>query len=232
MNAKLPLRARKKAKVREALIATSFRLFSKKGYTETTLEEICEQCDVTVQTLLRYFGSKDDLLFANHASILEKFRAGLVRATKKGASVEYWVKFLHSNTLDIAADREVERTYRIIIGAPALLARFYAIARQYQNLLEQALSEEHGAKPGDDLHSTLFAHLIVMGPIEAALRVVARGGTREIVECCDNVAKYVLENFRRPGAERSRASGRLSARKATPRARKFERRRPLQPARS
>src|ERR1700722_15498624 len=99
MSPKIPLRARKKAKVREALVSASFRLFTQKGYTETTLEEICEQCDVTVQTLLRYFGSKDDLLFAKHQTILEKVGNGLVQAARTKSSVGYWVKFLHSNAL-------------------------------------------------------------------------------------------------------------------------------------
>src|SRR3984957_17830986 len=120
MSPKIPLRARKKAKVREALVSASFRLFTQKGYTETTLEEICKQCDLTVQTLLRYFGSKDDLLFAKHQTILEKVNNGLVRAAKKKASVGYWLKFLHSNALLVRDDKEVGQTYKIIIGAPSL----------------------------------------------------------------------------------------------------------------
>ena len=83
MNGKLPLRERKKAKVRESLIRTSFRLFSTKGYAETTLEEIADDCDVTVQTLLRYFGSKDDLLFANHPRIVQRFGQGIAEAAKR-----------------------------------------------------------------------------------------------------------------------------------------------------
>jgi AcrR family transcriptional regulator len=198
MDSKLPLRARKKAKVREALISASFRLFSKKGYTETTLEEICGECEVTVQTLLRYFGSKDDLLFANHSKIFEKFNSGLMNAAKQGACVEYWMKFLHSQTVDLISSSEGRQTYKIIVGTPSLLARFYAIARQYQTSLEQALSQELGVEAGEDMHSRLLAHLIVMGPIEEALWAISQGHLDSIDRRCDSVARYVLANFKRP----------------------------------
>jgi AcrR family transcriptional regulator len=198
MDPKLPLRARKKAKVREALISASFRLFSKKGYTETTLEEICRECDVTVQTLLRYFGSKDDLLFAQHSKVFEKFNSGLAHAVNQGTSVEYWMKFLHSNTVNLRSSSEGRQTYRIIVGTPSLLARFYAIARQYEASLEQALAQELGVAAGDDMHSRLLAHLIVMGPIEEALRAISEGDLDSIDKRCDAVARYVLANFKRP----------------------------------
>jgi len=198
MEPKLPLRARKKAKVREALIQTSFRLFSERGYTETTLEQICEECDVTVQTLLRYFGSKDDLLFAKHPAIIERFHSGLVLATQRKASLEYWIKFLHSNARRVRDEREVRDSYKIIVGAPSLLARFYAIGRQYAALLEQALLEENGLQADQDMHSTLLANAIVMGPLEEALRALSQNKAAEVVERTDTAAKYVMENFKRP----------------------------------
>ncbi len=209
METKLPLRARKKAKVRAALIETSFRLFSERGYTETTLEQICEECDVTVQTLLRYFGSKDDLLFARHPAIIERFHSGLVLATQRKESLEYWLKFLHSNARRVRDRREVRDSYKIIVGAPSLLARFYAIGRQYAALLEQALLEENGSQADHDIHSTLLANAVVMGPLEEALRALSQNETMEIVERIDATARYVMENFKRPERRGEiRASGR------------------------
>ena len=198
MSDKLPLRARKKAKVREALIQTSRRLFGSKGYTETTLEEICEECDVTVQTLLRYFGSKDDLLFANHARILERFSEGLRKAAERKESVQYWNKFLRAGARMIRDEHEVWLTYRIILGAPSLLARFYSFARQYQALLEKALCDEQGLEPGTDSHTSLLALMIVIGPIEEAFRVIARNEPAVLFDSIMASATFALENFQRP----------------------------------
>ncbi len=198
MNARLPLRERKKAKVRESLIRTSFRLFSTKGYAETTLEEIADDCDVTVQTLLRYFGSKDDLLFANHPRILQRFSRGIGEAAKRNESLDFWIKFLRAGASKVKNEREISQTYKIIIGVPSLLARFYAFVRQYQALLEKALCEEQGVEPGEDAHARLLALLIVMGPIEEAFRVIAEGNANRVLARVTGVAQYVREHFPRP----------------------------------
>jgi AcrR family transcriptional regulator len=205
MDDKLPLRARKKAKVREALIQTSRRLFGRKGYTETTLEEICEECDVTVQTLLRYFGSKDDLLFANHSRILERFGNGLRRAVKRKESVEYWKKFLGIGARQVRDERETWQTYRIILGAPSLLARFYEIARQYQALLEQALCEEQGIQPATDPYTNLLALMMVVGPIEEAFRVITQNEPAQFFDRVMATADFAARNFPQPGEKARKA---------------------------
>src|SRR5580700_4176462 len=89
----LPLRDRKKAKLRQALADASLRLFLHKGYSATTLEEISAECDVTVQTLLRYFGSKEDLLFARQAEIVENCERGLIQAAANKDVISYWLHF-------------------------------------------------------------------------------------------------------------------------------------------
>ncbi len=215
MNAKLPLRERKKAKVRESLIRTSFRLFSTKGYAETTLEEIADDCDVTVQTLLRYFGSKDDLLFANHPRIVQRFSQGIGEAAKRSESVDYWMKFLRANASKVKNEREISQTYKIIIGVPSLLARFYTFARQYQALLEAALCEEQGLQPGEDTYARLLALLIVMGPIEEAFLAIAAGEPTTVFERVTGVAEYVREHFQRPEVQAKRA-GRARRRAVLP----------------
>src|SRR5580698_4383380 len=87
----LPLRDRKKAKLRQALSDASLRLFLHKGYSATTLEEISAECDVTVQTLLRYFGSKEDLLFARQAEIIADCERGLIQAASNKTVIDYWL---------------------------------------------------------------------------------------------------------------------------------------------
>jgi len=197
---KVPLRERKKAKLRSALVSTSFRLFRQKGYVQTTLEEIAEKCDVTVQTLLRYFGSKEDLLFANQALVHERFEEGLQIAIREKAVLGYWARFLHENATRLLDHREVREAYSIIASAPSLVSRLFAIAQQYQALLEQALSAEAGYKAGEDLHSRLLAHLVTVGPMEPAMRALSRGNPKAALRLCDQVVQYAHDNFKRPAA--------------------------------
>ena len=198
----LPLRDRKKAKLRQALADASLRLFLHKGYSATTLEEISAECDVTVQTLLRYFGSKEDLLFARQAEIVAHCERGLIEAAANKTVIDYWLHFFVTNAHTVDINPEILNTYKIIESVPALLAKFYAICLQYQVLLERALCMELGVEPGKDRHSLLLSYALVFGPLEEALRAIARGEGASIARRVDASMKYVLDNFKRPQEDR------------------------------
>jgi AcrR family transcriptional regulator len=60
--ATLGLRERKKLKTRGALQKEAMRLFLKKGFEATTIEEIAEAVEVSPSTFFNYFSSKEDLV--------------------------------------------------------------------------------------------------------------------------------------------------------------------------
>lgn len=64
-----PLRARKKALLRQAIIENAERLFEARGYDHVTVAEIADAADVSVKTLFTYFRSKEDLLFQDTGPI-------------------------------------------------------------------------------------------------------------------------------------------------------------------
>ena len=56
------LRSRQKERRREAILRVAQRQFLRKGYDGTSIEEIAAEAEVSVPTLYRYFGSKNELL--------------------------------------------------------------------------------------------------------------------------------------------------------------------------
>jgi AcrR family transcriptional regulator len=57
-------RARRSAETRERLFRAALDLFTRKGFTETTVEDITEAADVGKGTFFNYFPSKDHILLA------------------------------------------------------------------------------------------------------------------------------------------------------------------------
>jgi AcrR family transcriptional regulator len=62
-NAEIPgLRERKKARLRQQIIDTSIRLFRKRGYENTRVDDIVQVLEISQPTFFRYFPSKDAVL--------------------------------------------------------------------------------------------------------------------------------------------------------------------------
>src|SRR5262249_2406690 len=56
------LRERKKARLRQQIIETAIRLFRKKGYEKTRIDDIVRILEISQPTFFRYFPSKDAVL--------------------------------------------------------------------------------------------------------------------------------------------------------------------------
>jgi AcrR family transcriptional regulator len=56
------LRERKKARLRQQIIETAVRLFRKRGYENTRVEDIVQILEISQPTFFRYFPSKDAVL--------------------------------------------------------------------------------------------------------------------------------------------------------------------------
>ncbi len=57
-------RERQKQERERRIIAAARRLFDRKGYVDTSMEEVADRAGLAVGTLYNYFSSKDQLLFA------------------------------------------------------------------------------------------------------------------------------------------------------------------------
>lgn len=48
--------------IKKKIIETSYQLFKENGYDETTVNHICEACEITKPTFYRYLSSKEEIL--------------------------------------------------------------------------------------------------------------------------------------------------------------------------
>jgi AcrR family transcriptional regulator len=165
------LRERKKAKTRAALIEASQRLFARRGYTGTTLEDISAEVDITTQTLLRYFDSKAQLALAPLAGHLEEIERFLEDEHRTLDALSAWRRYLQREAEGATNPSESTtatwvanlRAYDAWVDKdPLLVASLNGVEQELQEILTRALARDAGVA-SDDLHSTLVAALLVAG---------------------------------------------------------------------
>jgi AcrR family transcriptional regulator len=75
-------RQRRSAELRERLFRAALDLFARKGFAETTVEDITEAADVGKGTFFNYFPSKDHILLAFGEMQLSKLEAAIEMARR------------------------------------------------------------------------------------------------------------------------------------------------------
>src|SRR6266567_8425717 len=102
-------RQRRSAEIRDRLFRAALNLFAKKGFAETTVEDITEAADVGKGTFFNYFPSKDHILLAFGEMQLGKLEAAVEAARR---SNEPMPQFLRS--LGVRMTQEPTRNPEII----------------------------------------------------------------------------------------------------------------------
>jgi AcrR family transcriptional regulator len=135
------LRERKKAETRRRLLTEALRLFIEQGYEATTLEEIAAAANVSARTLLRYFGSKADLVYADQRRYLDGFLGSFHDHRVDGQTA---MAALRLGLLDLSSALEQDRDMilaqgTLVVENPALLTIAAAAGAEWQQALVGAL---------------------------------------------------------------------------------------------
>jgi AcrR family transcriptional regulator len=69
------LRERKRAETRQRISDRATRLFERRGFEAVTLADVATAADVSVKTVVNYFGAKEDLFFDAEPLVLDELVA-------------------------------------------------------------------------------------------------------------------------------------------------------------
>ena len=164
------LREQKKLRTREALARAAIRLFSERGYDETTVEEIASQANVSARTFFRYFKSKEDVIFFDSDELTETYRESLTTRLP-GETLVDRVRRASRDVLRVMGYEHPHydvRVGRLLLEVPALSARMAALDAQREDILAPVIAEEYGLRP-EDPRAQLAAGAVV-GSIRAMRR--------------------------------------------------------------
>lgn len=129
---------------RSAMLA-AVRLFTDSGYESTTMDDIAEATDMSRRSLFRRFGSKEDVLFAEHDELLVTVQRYLeaspdppLRAVCSAATLVFQA-YVGSPKLSVAR-------HRLIRAHRRLRDREIAMSARYQEAFSRhlAVAEEDG----------------------------------------------------------------------------------------
>jgi AcrR family transcriptional regulator len=89
-------RQRRSAELRERIFRAALDLFARKGFAETTVEDITNAADVGKGTFFNYFPSKDHILLAFGEMQLGRLQAAVEQAQNSSEPVETFLKVLRT----------------------------------------------------------------------------------------------------------------------------------------
>ncbi|WP_157468207.1 TetR family transcriptional regulator [Frankia sp. QA3] len=152
------LAQRKRQLVSDVLTEAALNLLARKGFDAVTVDEIVAAAGVSKRTFFRYFASKEDVV----VHFLTEMGAGM-RAELAGrpAPEPPSVALRHTVWVSIDAcaghgDRAL-RVVQLILGTPALLARFLERQAQWRDELAAEVARRLALDPATDLYPQLAA---------------------------------------------------------------------------
>lgn len=165
------LRERKKAKLRQQIIDTSIRLFRKRGYENTRVDDIVQVLEISQPTFFRYFPSKDAVLrevgrrgfacikehleteLSTNASTSERLRRmyeGMAREVESDRPL--WRAVVLSGAMDPVRSPEIRRPEEIAVS----LLRDILAEGQKRGEITRAFPVAHLAEFMEGLYTTVI----------------------------------------------------------------------------
>jgi len=166
----LGLRERKKARLRQQIIATAIKLFRKRGYAETRVDDIVESLEISQPTFFRYFPSKDAVLsevgrrgyaciaehiqseLSNKATTAERLRRlyeGMARETE--ADRPLWQAVVLSGAMDPVRSPKIRQPEQVAVG----LLKEILLEGQQRGEITEAFPVAHLAEFMEALYNTV-----------------------------------------------------------------------------
>ncbi|MEV7344463.1 TetR family transcriptional regulator [Streptomyces sp. NPDC093544] len=80
MTQRLPPRQRTQQRVRDSIIKAAFELFADRGFADVSVTQIAEHAEVGRMTYFRYFGDKQEVVFAGEQDMIDSLVQGTTMA--------------------------------------------------------------------------------------------------------------------------------------------------------
>jgi AcrR family transcriptional regulator len=186
------LRQRKKDRTRATVIAVSQRLFAEQGYAATTLEQIADEAEISVPTLLVYFESKERLALAPEYDTLGRFKERVDDPDRTDDTLTLWRRQVEEGTSNVGKNLKGYLRRTEYLSDPALGRGVLDLLQQYEDILGSGLARDRGTA---DVNTRLLATLLSFGNQSAIRRWAAGGGRGSLAAMALEVVEFAEKRF-------------------------------------
>lgn len=157
----LPLRERKKLRMRQDLSETALRLFLERGFDATTLDDLVDAVEVSKRTFFRYFASKEAVALAAETDLWDACAAELSERELRGHLLTVLRDALTATVAQMGDEwlRRFLATRGLIARTPALRDRSDLTSLAAQRRIAEVLEARLNPASQDGLRLRLLAEV-------------------------------------------------------------------------
>jgi AcrR family transcriptional regulator len=207
------LRERKRAATRAALTAIARRLTAERGLNGYTVDEVCEQAEISRRTFFNYFPTKEDAILGHvddeiPADVIEHFIArgegsppGDISPTLFQDLVGLSLKLSENMA---ASEEETRQLIGVIKKEPQLMLRIIGATEEREGEFARVLARREGVDPQ---HPVIQMAVVLLGNIarKSSMVYFSDGNTRSYQDLfLENVSaarRLFSQSFEIPPAE-------------------------------
>jgi AcrR family transcriptional regulator len=188
------LRERKKQKTKASIQREALRLFKRRGYDETTIEDIAAAAEISPSTFFNYFPTKEDVVVYDEydpqvfAALTEE-----VEGESLAQSIKRVLQML-SGVFESDHDDIYERA-KLSLEVPELRARIWEEVERARDLFASILAKRTRRDPSD-FELRIISMALVAAAFEASTEWVRQGGEGSMLDLFERamgtVALYTM----------------------------------------
>ncbi|MFB8415487.1 TetR/AcrR family transcriptional regulator [Streptomyces albidoflavus] len=175
----LPLRERKKLRTRQALAETALRLFGERGFDATTLDELCDEVEVSKRTFFRNYPSKEDVALAADSDLWSAYLEYVAGLELDGPLLDALRRALGTTlaAMEPDWDRRFLATRELAESTPALQVHSQGYCQNTTDALVETVNARVGTGTGTDgVRLRLTVEIFVAAWRTASLHWTTQGG--------------------------------------------------------
>ncbi|GII97828.1 TetR family transcriptional regulator [Sediminihabitans luteus] len=146
-------------------VDAAIELFTRQGYERTTVEEIADAANISRATFFRRYGSKEDVVFADHEVLLDDVVVLLAESRDARSTADPLVEVCRAARLvfdhHVSQPRISRARHALLQQVPALRDRELVTTHRYERAFTRYLRGRLPEGPHNDTASVAFAASVV-----------------------------------------------------------------------